>query len=1299
MMITTMSSMAPAPTYIQAGPQMGQMPQGATYIMGPGQPQGQVLVLSGGGPTFSNTAGTIVSSAGAPAGLHGNLVLVSGGGATFPGQTMQMVPMAKGMIGSQAISLQPDGNVIKVPVGLNGGIGGMVIPGGVTLPQSPGLVTLSQPLATLQPQPQTFTLNQQGAGGGLTVTQASPVLLQPATSIAPQPLLMDDMDGGKVEPTYKEDGSLEWSCKVCFKVCATEHELAIHKKRHKIDKALVCPHCQRSYVDQHRYAVHVRIHTGETPYHCDLCGKGFRDDRKMKLHMARHNSGLSHKCHLCPRSFEGPKALEKHLKAHALGRYVAPKVIQRTDGTVAMALPDDPNQTKSEMDQPFGDDEDDSDTDSPVPPHSEASETSQEPIVLSSAPVQLAPAELKPLQPLQPAPMLVEMPRLQDLPKEELEEVANQTEPGMISLSVDDLYQSWVGPVPVQADTAQESVDNDIHDKLSEGASKIVPLGMDEFMTGREPQRQLTVLGEEMKVKVHTPVKLEKKAIAVNEFPDLLDSDAGLATLSQPSYDYSQYEAADDKLTQLLKSSDTIKEESGLTFATLSGLDPVYPNVDLTPVVSKPVVVARRSRAPAQEIISMKDDVETIKNEVEAMHPQLTLAPLGVVHMAAPQAPPPAALPVQYTIQYNIPNQPAAQPQPVQMAPIYDDEEDEEDEEDSEDEDEDDYDPPGIQLDRGASSSRTGSPRPFLKASDIKPILAPVDPDRLDPSKDCFTLTTSAGVKIEVPNMITGGYDFDHLLCKFCDNQQFKNDKTLINHLLNHFGVAPKMATCPICNLSLQKKSFARHVRLHGDVQPEVCPYCKKEFREKRSLDKHIRAIHEAERPFPCEHCTESFRNQIELKNHINRHMKDYPFKCDVCSMTFQKQEALSTHYRLHTGEKPYICPICEKRFTSEKNKRVHVLRHQGSLPHKCEECDMTFQSRSHLLKHATSHNRKTQVVNTKISNFLESFGASLGDFGMEEMEAGTSNDIMLHSATESGEIEDAAIRLSVDNLPEPDNLEAAAAEAAFAFGNDLDDPFGNFDEEDEHEFATPEPPGMSHLANNTGSAPSLVNGMSEEEAEKIAKAELATDIPNTADGTYLCTMCNTKLGNKRSYIIHLRRHAGMLNFKCKFCAKTFQGRVKLNRHMNTHQRDANGNPLPTTINPSALQSTAIAEPTPVMSDGKIIYNCAMCSKVFTDKPTLQEHTKMHLIEDAKAKFSTPGTSKEKKPEIGRGQMKYSYTCNLCSQTFLDNERWKLHKTSHGNKTWKCKFCETLFDDRTVLGDHLHEIHSVGRGE
>ena len=62
-------------------------------------------------------------------------------------------------------------------------------------------------------------------------------------------------------------------------------------------------------------------------------------------------------------------------------------------------------------------------------------------------------------------------------------------------------------------------------------------------------------------------------------------------------------------------------------------------------------------------------------------------------------------------------------------------------------------------------------------------------------------------------------------------------------------------------------------------------------------------------------------------------------------------------------------------------------------------------------------------------------------------------------------------------------------------------------------------------------------------------------------------------------------------------------------------------------------------------------------------------------------------------------ETKYSYTCNLCNQTFLDNERWKAHKTSHGNKTMKCKFCQELFEDKTTLAHHLQDTHSINQGK
>ena len=107
----------------------------------------------------------------------------------------------------------------------------------------------------------------------------------------------------------------------------------------------------------------------------------------------------------------------------------------------------------------------------------------------------------------------------------------------------------------------------------------------------------------------------------------------------------------------------------------------------------------------------------------------------------------------------------------------------------------------------------------------------------------------------------------------------------------------------------------------------------------------------------------------------------------------------------------------------------------------------------------------------------------------------------------------------------------------------------------------------------------------------------------------------------------------------------------------------------------------------------------------------------MHLIEDVKAKFSSP-VSKDKSrapassstvlaPPVASAsssssearETKYSYTCNLCNQVFMDSEGWRTHKGSHGNKTWKCKYCNLLFEDRNQLADHITNTHSISRGK
>ena len=47
-----------------------------------------------------------------------------------------------------------------------------------------------------------------------------------------------------------------------------------------------------------------------------------------------------------------------------------------------------------------------------------------------------------------------------------------------------------------------------------------------------------------------------------------------------------------------------------------------------------------------------------------------------------------------------------------------------------------------------------------------------------------------------------------------------------------------------------------------------LCPYCLKEFREKRVLKVHVRDIHENTQTHQCEMCYKLFKNKNTLANH-----------------------------------------------------------------------------------------------------------------------------------------------------------------------------------------------------------------------------------------------------------------------------------------------------------------------------------------------------------------------------------------------------------------------------------------------
>ncbi|EJD01527.1 uncharacterized protein FOMMEDRAFT_21907 [Fomitiporia mediterranea MF3/22] len=126
--------------------------------------------------------------------------------------------------------------------------------------------------------------------------------------------------------------------------------------------------------------------------------------------------------------------------------------------------------------------------------------------------------------------------------------------------------------------------------------------------------------------------------------------------------------------------------------------------------------------------------------------------------------------------------------------------------------------------------------------------------------------------------------------------------------------------------------NFAMQLTGKVKTRPMIaCPECGREFQRNRKADlqRHMR-IHTNEKPFVCPYpdCGKAFRQSSALKNHSNYHQRDTSFTCDQCNMNFFDKPTFNRHVReKHELEYVFACSIvgCGKHFKRKPVFKQHM--------------------------------------------------------------------------------------------------------------------------------------------------------------------------------------------------------------------------------------------------------------------------------------------------------------------------------------------------------------------------------------
>ena len=126
-----------------------------------------------------------------------------------------------------------------------------------------------------------------------------------------------------------------YKCAVCGKIFTMKKSYQRHIESHKrqnMGKLFECGICDKSYADLNAWKRHREIHLEVRNYSCNLCGKAFVEKYSLRVHQTSHfypavkterNTDITsgYSCHICGKLSKTKTAMKKHMLTHSAKKF------------------------------------------------------------------------------------------------------------------------------------------------------------------------------------------------------------------------------------------------------------------------------------------------------------------------------------------------------------------------------------------------------------------------------------------------------------------------------------------------------------------------------------------------------------------------------------------------------------------------------------------------------------------------------------------------------------------------------------------------------------------------------------------------------------------------------------------------------------------------------------------------------------------------------------------------------------------------------------------------------------------